>query len=90
MDRDSDDCRLLKSRLEDISRRAGLRTRSRGRENSWQVVNRIVVEELEAWYFGDWDVRQAFPRVAKNVPRRARFRESDAILKAGPGKPSSR
>lgn len=45
-----------------------------------QVVNRIAVEELEAWYFGDWEaVRQAYPRVPENTCRRASYRQPDAI-----------
>jgi energy-coupling factor transporter ATP-binding protein EcfA2 len=45
-----------------------------------QLVNRIAIEELESWYFGDWEaVRKAFPRVALTVPNRKRYREPDAI-----------
>ena len=63
VDRDNDDCLDLKRELEEASEAAGLRTRSRAGDDNWQVVNRIVVEELEAWYFGDWHaVRSAFPR----------------------------
>lgn len=53
VDRDSDDCRELKNELEDMAMMAGLTTRTSA-GSKWQVVNRIVVEELEAWYFGDW------------------------------------
>ena len=52
VDRDSDDCHKLKNKLEDIAKEAGLTTRTSA-GSKWQVVNRIVVEELEAWYFGD-------------------------------------
>jgi hypothetical protein len=58
----------------------GLRTRSRGGPARWQLVNRIAIEELEAWYFGDWEaVRAAYPRVAETVPRRQGFRDPDAV-----------
>ena len=44
------------------------------------MVNRIVVEELEAWYFGDWEaVRSAFPRVSSTVPNQRRYRHPDAV-----------
>ena len=80
VDRDNDDCHALKTRLERAMANAGLLTRSRSRSGSWQVVNRIAIEELEAWYFGDWEaVRQAYPRVAPNVPKQARYRNPDAI-----------
>ena len=69
VDRDRDDCRTLKAKLEDAAIAAGLRTRTQSVGDRWQVVNRIVVEELEAWYFGDWEaVRDAFPKVSSTVP----------------------
>lgn len=81
VDRDADDCKVLKQRLEELALMAGLRTRSRSGTAPWQLVNRIVVEELEAWYFGDWDaVRSAFPRTQRTIPYQAKYREPDAIL----------
>ena len=80
IDRDSDDCHQLKKRLENAASLSGLQTRTQAEDNSWQVVNRIAIEELEAWYFGDWEaVRCAFPRVPENIPRKARYRDPDAI-----------
>ena len=80
VDRDNDDCLALKRELGDASMAAGLRTRSQAGGDGWQVVNRIVIEELEAWYFGDWQaVRSAFPRVSGRVPNQSRYREPDAI-----------
>ena len=79
VDRDRDDCLALKDELEAAARGAGLRTTS-GRE-PWQVANRIVVEELEAWYFGDWQaVLRAFPRVSPTVPNRQGYRDPDGIV----------
>lgn len=81
VDRDNDDCQELKQRLEDISGQVGLRTRTRaGGGNSWQVVNRIVIEELEAWYFGDPEaICNAYPRVSLKTLNQARYRDPDAI-----------
>lgn len=80
VDRDQDDCRELKERLESCARRAGLRTRSMGGGSPWQVVNRIAVRELESWYFGDWQaVTAAFPDVSRTVSARPRYRDPDAI-----------
>ena len=80
VDRDNDACQEIKARLEAASAAAGLRTRSRAGGADWQVVNRIVIEELEAWYFGDWQaVRSAYPRVSGSVPGRAGYRDPDAI-----------
>jgi hypothetical protein len=78
VDRDDDDCRTLKRQLESMARRAGLRTRARHAQ--WQLVNRIAIEELEAWYFGDWAaVRAVYPRVPASIPYRSSFRNPDAI-----------
>jgi hypothetical protein len=80
VDRDDEDCHLLKRQLEAMARRAGLRTRTRAGNATWQLVNRIAIEELEAWYFGDWAaVRSAYPRASANVPRRQGFRDPDAV-----------
>jgi hypothetical protein len=80
VDCDDDDCRSLKRRLDSIAEAAGLSTRSRAAGRAYSVSNRIAIEELEAWYFGDWAaVRAAYPRVAPGVPERAPYRDVDAI-----------
>lgn len=80
VDRDDDDCTALKRSLEKIARDAGLSTRTGTRGNHWQLVNRIAIEELEAWYFGDWEaVRAVYPRLSPTVPSRRGFRDPDAI-----------
>ena len=80
LDRDDDDCKVLKSKIETIATESGLITHSQAGDNPWQVVNRIAIEELEAWYFGDWEaVCKAFPRVPPNIPNRAPYRNPDSI-----------
>jgi hypothetical protein len=80
VDRDDEDCHRLKRRLESAAHTAGLRSRSVAKDGRWQLVNRIAVEELEAWYFGDWAaVTAAYSRVSSTVPRRAGFRDPDGI-----------
>ena len=80
IDRDDDDCVALKQRLETMALEAGLATRSEKKRGRFSVVNRLAIEELEAWYFGDWEaVRQAYPRVNVNVPAQAKYRSPDAI-----------
>jgi len=79
VDRDDDDCQELKQQMEDIAGKVELRTRT-GSPASWQLVNRIAIEELEAWYFGDWDaVVAAYPRVNPTLPRKQKYRDPDAI-----------
>ncbi len=80
VDRDDDDCMQLKSRLEDICANAGLRSRRIAGSPDWQVVTRIAIEELEAWYFGDWSaVCAAYPGVSSSISNHARYRNPDAI-----------
>lgn len=81
VDRDAEACTTLKQRMESIAARAGVLTRTASPEKSaWQLVNRIAIEELEAWYFGDWAaVQAAYPRASDTVPRSRRFRDPDAI-----------
>lgn len=81
VDRDDDDCRGLKAQLEDMAATAGLVTKSAAaRGQRFQVVNRIAIEELEAWFFGDWQaVQQAYPRVPATIPKKSTFRDPDAI-----------
>ena len=70
----------LKRRLDSCCRDARLSCRAHELGDAIQVLNRIVIEELEAWYFGDWPaVRRAFPRVPKTVPKQAKYRQPDAI-----------
>ena len=80
VDRDRDDCEELKLRLERICESAGLRSRRAAGGPDWQVVTRIAIEELEAWYFGDWPaVCAAYSRVPARIPDRAARRNPDAI-----------
>ncbi len=75
VDRDDDDCVRLKQELETIAQEAGLSTRSGSSGRQFQVVNRVVIEELESWFFGDWQaVHDAYPRVDANVPKQAKYR----------------
>ena len=80
VDRDDEDCLELKETLERDAWSVGLPTRTRPRGAHFTVINRIVIEELEAWYFGDWDaVRAAYSGVPAAIPQRAAYRDPDAI-----------
>ncbi|MEO6954893.1 MAG: DUF4276 family protein [Polyangia bacterium] len=80
IDRDQDDCRALRQQIDGKIQAAGLRLRTSPRDASWQAVTRVAIEELEAWYFGDWQaVRDAYPKLPSKVPGRAAFRDPDAI-----------
>jgi hypothetical protein len=81
VDRDNDDCQKLKAQLEAHAAGAGLMTKTQaGASHRFKVTNRIVIEELESWYFGDWQaVKKAFPKVPETIPEKAPFRNPDAI-----------
>ncbi len=80
VDRDDDECEELKARLEKLAADAGLVTRSVAKKKPYVVVNRLAVQELEAWYFGDWvAVRAAYPRAPQTIPAKAKYRAPDAI-----------
>ncbi len=80
VDRDNDQCVALKQRLDRMVKDVGLVPRSPGSNSRWTVVNRLAIEELEAWYFGDWAaVRAAYPNVPATIPSRAGFRDPDAV-----------
>lgn len=46
----------------------------------FQVLNRIAVEELEAWFFGDVQaIHQAYERVSSSLIVKSAYRDPDAI-----------
>lgn len=77
VDRDNDDCRELRQRLDDMARAAGLSCSGPDRA----VLNRVACEELEAWFFGDFAaINSAYPRVPSSAAARKAYRDSDAIV----------
>jgi hypothetical protein len=81
VDRDGDDCAALRARMDRIARRAGCIVRPREASGTWQVINRVAIEELEAWFFGDWEaVRAAYPSVGATLPKKRGFRHPDGIV----------
>jgi hypothetical protein len=82
VDQDRADCRTLKAKLEEAAKKAGFVTKSdaQGR-NKFEVINRLAIEELEAWFFGDPEALvQAYPRVPATLRRKAQYRDPDAIV----------
>ena len=81
VDRDDQECHGLKEELERAARRAGFVTRASARGGSdFQIVNRLAIEELEAWFFGDVPALvAAYPRVPATLGNKARYRDPDAV-----------
>ncbi len=81
MDEDRADCRDLKNQLEEISHNASFITKSSASEGrQFQVLNRLAIEELEAWFFGDVPaLTRAYPRIPVSLGQQARYCDPDAI-----------
>jgi hypothetical protein len=81
VDEDRQDCRNLKATLETAAAEAGLTTKSAaGPRGCFQVLNRVAVEELEAWFLGDVQaIVAAYPRVAPTLGRRRGYRDPDHV-----------
>ena len=79
VDRDDDDCYQLKNNLERIALNAGLETRSTI-PAKFHIINRIAIEELEAWFFGDVPaMKLAYPRIPESLGQKAAYRNPDAV-----------
>ena len=81
LDCDRDECRDLKRRMEDTAIYVGLGTKTRPRSDGRiHVLNRIAIEELEAWFFGDIEaLAAAYPGIPPTLARKKRYRNPDAI-----------
>ena len=59
---------------------SGIPFRVTASETWYKVVNRIVVEELEAWFLGDVEaLMEAYPGVPPSLATKAAFRDPDAV-----------
>ena len=81
VDKDQDECVELKKRLEEIANREGFRTRSNtNSDGKYQVINRLAIEELEAWFFGDVNaIKLAYPKIPAFLDKNKNFRNPDGI-----------
>lgn len=80
-DEDRQDCTQLKAKLEQAAVEAGFVTKTSARSaGRFTVLNRIAIEEIEAWYFGDVPaLSEAFPGVPPSLDRKEKYRDPDAI-----------
>lgn len=81
VDRDDEDCLTLKTEMEKMAAAAGLLTATAAPASRWvHVLNRIVVEELEVWFFGDVPALcAAYPRISVSLGEQAKYRDPDAV-----------
>ena len=81
VDEDRKDCHAIKNNLEETAAAAGFHTKTTpdacGR---FQVLNRLAIEELEAWFFGDVEaLRWQFPKIPTTLDKKAKYRNPDSI-----------
>ncbi|MBI5385876.1 MAG: DUF4276 family protein [Verrucomicrobia bacterium] len=81
VDEDRQDCRTLKADLEREAAYAGLLTKTAaGKNRQFKILNRIAIEEIEVWYFGDVEaLAKAYPGVPPTLHRKEKYRDPDAI-----------
>jgi len=80
VDEDREDCLALKGELESAAAATDLGTVTAPRRGKVHVLNRIAIEELEAWFFGDPDaVVAAYPKVKRRTFPQAALRDPDSI-----------
>ncbi|NEP61870.1 MAG: DUF4276 family protein [Symploca sp. SIO2G7] len=79
-DRDNDHCQDLKKTLEEYAIISGFTTKSSTSSKQFTILNRIAIEELEAWFLGDATaIHQAYPKIVPNFVTKQRYRNPDAI-----------
>lgn len=81
LDRDNEECKDLKSKLEALSLQAGFITKTTQNPGQpFQILNRIMIEELEAWFFGDVAALcKAYAGVKPKLAQNAKYRDPDGI-----------
>lgn len=79
VDQDNDQCQALKKKLETIAFEVGLPTKTRPNvQGNFLVLNRVVIEELESWFLGDFQaLHQAFSSLPSTAPNSSLFRNPD-------------
>lgn len=80
-DHDSDDCLRLNRELEDFSVQSGFTTPSTASNHQFCVLNRIAIEELEAWFLGDAPaISKVYPEVKETFAMQSKCRLPDEIV----------
>ena len=80
IDQDNADCRALKRKLDKIAAGVGLAPKSKAHGSAFQVLNRLAIEELEAWFFGDPQaLSAAYPKIPLNLFNRSAYRAPESI-----------
>jgi len=75
------DCFIKSLTIDNIAYRSNFITKSTTTDSpNFQVLNRLAIEELEAWFFGDVEaLHTTYPRISLNLGNKAKYRDPDAI-----------
>jgi len=80
----------LKQELEETAIKAGFMIKylaKSKKKKKYQLINRIMIEELEAWFFGDIPaLTKAYPKVSKNLNQNAKYRHQKIRSQTSPFK----
>ena len=81
VDKDDENCQDLKGKLERMASEIGFITKTTAQTaQPYQILNRIAIEELEAWFFGDINaIVAAYPGVYPDLGQKEKYRDADAI-----------
>ncbi len=81
LDRDNDDCHILKRRVKRIVEESQfISSHTRLDLESPRILTRIAIEELEAWFLGDMTaIQAAYPHVPCNLDKWRGLRNPDEI-----------
>lgn len=81
IDEDRENCLKLKAKMEKTAIQSSFITKSAaGGKGKFEVVNRLAIEELEAWFFGDPEALvKAYPRIPASIGNKAKYRNPDTI-----------
>lgn len=86
LDNDRGDCVALKEKLATIALQEGFESSSAtGMYGQFNIIIRLAIQELEAWFFGDFAaINAAYPRVSTRLKKNRHYRDPDGI--ANPSK----
>lgn len=84
VDEDRSNCEDLKESMDEAADAAGLITRTKAgslnHHARFQVLNRIAIEELEAWFLGDIQaLNEAYPKITKTLGHKSKYNDPDSI-----------
>jgi hypothetical protein len=81
LDNDENSCYDIKTELEDYCQKARLISKSKAKDpKKFHVITRVVVKELESWFFGDMPaIKTAYPKIPKNKLKKYRDLNPDKL-----------